>query len=114
MAAPLPVRVLPGSALKEDWFSAFFRNTRLGETKSIMVKTFVELESRAVSSLSHGKYPPVYPVGPVLNLSSKMQRDKVSRGNSKYKDMMGWLDDQPHSSVVSLCFGSMVCFEGIK
>ncbi|KAM1767997.1 hypothetical protein ACFX12_046020 [Malus domestica] len=63
----------------------------------------MELESHALHYLDSGdKIPPVYPVGPLLNLKSS-DEDKVS-------DVLRWLDDQPPFSVVFLCFGSMGSF----
>ncbi|KAJ6300811.1 hypothetical protein OIU76_021581 [Salix suchowensis] len=72
-----------------------------------MVNTFEELESQAINSFSNGNTPPVYPVGPMLNLNRDGDRDVES---DKYKDIGQWLDDQPLSSVVYLCFGSLGSF----
>ncbi|GJT83492.1 hypothetical protein Tco_1057834, partial [Tanacetum coccineum] len=49
----------------------------------------------------------VYPVGPILNL------DGVA-GKSEDRDGISWLDDQPPSSVVLLCFGSMGSFDEVQ
>ncbi|CAH2068888.1 unnamed protein product [Thlaspi arvense] len=58
-------------------------------------------KSHAVKSLRDDHtVPPVYPVGPIVNLDNK-----------KSEAIMTWLDDQPPSSVVLLCFGSMGSFE---
>jgi UDP:flavonoid glycosyltransferase YjiC (YdhE family) len=46
-------------------------------------------------------------VGPILNLNRDGDCDEES---DKYKDIKQWLDDQPLSSVVYLCFGSMGSF----
>uniref|UniRef100_A0A6N2L7A2 Uncharacterized protein n=1 Tax=Salix viminalis TaxID=40686 RepID=A0A6N2L7A2_SALVM len=64
----------------------------------IMVNTFEELESQAIKSFSNGNTPPVYPVGPMLNLNRDGDRDVES---DKYKDIGQWLDDQPLSSLGS-------------
>ncbi|XP_039001004.1 anthocyanidin 3-O-glucosyltransferase 6-like [Hibiscus syriacus] len=74
----------------------------LREMKGIMVNTFSELESHAVDSLSNGKLqiPPVCPVGPILDLAGS------SEIHDNYDTIMQWLDQQPLSSVVFLCFGS--------
>ncbi|KAE8690109.1 putative UDP-glucose flavonoid 3-O-glucosyltransferase 3 [Hibiscus syriacus] len=74
----------------------------LRKTKGIMVNTFSELESHAVDSLSNDKLqiPPVYPVGPILDLTGS------SQVHDNYDTIMRWLDEQPRSSVVFLCFGS--------
>ncbi|CAK7345192.1 unnamed protein product [Dovyalis caffra] len=104
LANPLPAKVLPFSLFEKDVLPLSLRMIRrVKETKGIMVNTFYELESHAINSFSNGNAPPVYPVGPILNLI----RDERSDGNDAYKDIMQWLDHQPSSSVVFLCFGSM-------
>ncbi|KVH91366.1 anthocyanidin 3-O-glucosyltransferase 2-like [Cynara cardunculus var. scolymus] len=78
------------------------------EVKAIMVNTFLELETHAMESFSsYADFPPVYAVGPVLNL------DGVA-GKAEDKDVIRWLDGQPPSSVVFLCFGSMGSFEEVQ
>nr|XP_043629138.1 anthocyanidin 3-O-glucosyltransferase 2-like [Erigeron canadensis] len=78
------------------------------ETKAIIVNTFLELETHAIESLSSDiSFPPVYAVGPVLNL------DGIS-GEVQDEDVMNWLDSQPPSSVVFLCFGSIGSFDEIQ
>ncbi|KAL4368373.1 hypothetical protein GQ457_05G005050 [Hibiscus cannabinus] len=76
------------------------------EVKGIMINTFSELESHAVGSLCNGKLqiPPIYPVGPLLNLEGSRNL------HQNYDSIMQWLDEQPSSSVVYLCFGSMGSF----
>uniref|UniRef100_A0A2P2MJL1 anthocyanidin 3-O-glucosyltransferase n=1 Tax=Rhizophora mucronata TaxID=61149 RepID=A0A2P2MJL1_RHIMU len=112
LKTPLPARVLPGVLLNKDWLPVMLLNARrCRETKGIIVNTFSELQPHAVISLSDGKTPPVYPVGPILNLKDDESHGEGSDGSSKYKDIMDWLDDQPHSSVVFLCFGSMGSFD---
>ncbi|PQM37656.1 UDP-glycosyltransferase 71K1-like [Prunus yedoensis var. nudiflora] len=106
---PVPPRVLPG-ALTDGSYSAYVKvASRFRETRGIIANTFVELETYAINSFFHdGQTPPVYPVGPVIHLEDcqahsnleQAQRDKIIR----------WLDDQPQSSVVFLCFGSMGSF----
>ncbi|GFZ12324.1 hypothetical protein Acr_23g0007090 [Actinidia rufa] len=103
-ANPFPVKLLPTVFLdKEGGGSAMILNIAEGlkQTRGIMVNTFAELESHALDSLTN--IPPVYPVGPVLNL-------KTDPHNHPFEDIMRWLDDQPPSSVVFLCFGSMGSF----
>ncbi|OAY44943.1 anthocyanidin 3-O-glucosyltransferase 1-like [Manihot esculenta] len=98
---PFPSRVTPTSVLSREWFPPLLDNIRrFGEAKGIVVNTFLELESYAIESI---KMPPVYPVGPIL--------DVVSVGiNTNKEEIMQWLDDQPPSSVVFLCFGSQGSF----
>lgn len=47
-------------------------------------------------------------MGPVLNL------DGGIAGKVEDSDVIRWLDSQPHSSVVLLCFGSMGSFEEVQ
>ncbi|KAG6631265.1 hypothetical protein CIPAW_13G079100 [Carya illinoinensis] len=64
------------------------------------------MEQRALDSFSDGQTPPVYAVGPVLDLKGPDPGlDLAHRDN-----IMKWLDAQPPSSVVFLCFGSMGSF----
>ncbi|CAL2248927.1 unnamed protein product [Prunus armeniaca] len=100
---PLPASVLPGKLLDKESAESFLNYARrFRETKGILVNTFWELESHALHSISYGKNPPVYPVGPLLNLKSS--------DDDKGWDILSWLDDQPPLSVVFLCFGSMGSF----
>ncbi|KAK3003508.1 hypothetical protein RJ639_018487 [Escallonia herrerae] len=102
-ANPVPSSVLPSVAMdKEGGGSAMVTSLsrRLLETKGIMVNTFSELEPHAIKSLNDGRTPPLYPVGPIINLDHKPD-----------DTIMSWLDDQPASSVVFLCFGSMGSFD---
>ncbi|CAK7345166.1 unnamed protein product [Dovyalis caffra] len=109
---PLPAKVLPSVMLNKEWLPAVLGNIRrFRETKGIIVNTFEELESHALSSFSNGNTPPVYPVGPILNLNTDGDHDTGCDKSSKYKDIKQWLDFQPLSSVVYLCFGSMGSFE---
>ncbi|GMN27300.1 hypothetical protein TIFTF001_001591 [Ficus carica] len=98
---PIPASSLPYVMVEKSWASVLYHLTRrMRETKGIIVNTFLELESHAISSLCDGVLPKVYPVGPMLNL----------KRNSRAHFIFKWLDDQPDSSVVFLCFGSMGCF----
>ncbi|MCH99550.1 UDP-glucose flavonoid 3-O-glucosyltransferase 6-like, partial [Trifolium medium] len=74
----------------------------------IIVNSFEELESHAVHSFS--SHPdlaslPIYPVGPILNSEPK------TKGTVDSDDIINWLDDQPPSSVVFICFGSKGSFD---
>ncbi|XVE79420.1 hypothetical protein DITRI_Ditri14bG0057100 [Diplodiscus trichospermus] len=106
---PVPSCVLPSFVFdKQGGYTAFVKFAeRFKDAKGIMINTFAELEPYPLDSLSNGQNPPLYPVGPVIHLNTLphpeldlSQRDKV----------MKWLDDQPQSSVVFLCFGSMGSF----
>ncbi|KAL3633851.1 hypothetical protein CASFOL_022613 [Castilleja foliolosa] len=54
------------------------------------------------------KSPPVYSVGPILHVDSGDEQ------NPKYGEIMKWLDEQPDSSVVFLCFGSKGYFDEVQ
>nr|GME21650.1 anthocyanidin 3-O-glucosyltransferase 2-like [Ipomoea batatas] len=96
---PFPVKLLPNLPF-------FDLSTRIREAKGVIVNTFFDLEQHAIESLSNNKrFPPVYPVGPILNLIPHHQ-EKKNNQESEEKQIFKWLDDHPASSVVFLCFGS--------
>ncbi|TYJ27735.1 hypothetical protein E1A91_A07G209100v1 [Gossypium mustelinum] len=102
---PVSAKLFPSGTFKPEGFGLFLSMAKqVREMKGIMVNTFLELESHAVDSLSNGKLPPVYPVGPILNTEGS------SGVHQNYDSIMQWLDQQPRSSVVFLCFGSMGSF----
>ncbi|XP_007041009.2 PREDICTED: anthocyanidin 3-O-glucosyltransferase 2 [Theobroma cacao] len=108
-ANPVPYRVLPNSVLyrKQDGYFWYLHHARrYKETKGIVVNTFRELESYAIDSVSNGNddWPPIYPIGPVLDLVGPAQWHPQQ---AQHGSIMQWLDNQPPSSVVFLCFGSM-------
>ncbi|KAK9039025.1 hypothetical protein V6N11_023864 [Hibiscus sabdariffa] len=100
---PVSTKLFPVDMFNRESFT-FLHNMveGLGKMKGIMVNTFSELEPHAVDSLCNGKLqiPPVYPVGPILDLASP------NRAHQSYDTIMQWLNEQPRSSVVFLCFGS--------
>ncbi|KAJ8561035.1 hypothetical protein K7X08_027225 [Anisodus acutangulus] len=94
---PFPAKCLPSVVLDKEGGSTMFLDLtrRFQETKGIMINTFVELEPHAINSLSQDKnIPPVYPVGPVLNLKNV----EGDNSGSSDQNIMKWLDDQPPSS----------------
>nr|XP_043630741.1 anthocyanidin 3-O-glucosyltransferase 2-like [Erigeron canadensis] len=109
-AKPVPTRVfwdIVQTRAGMDYILTIIRKIR--EVKGIMVNTFSDLEAHAIMSLSDDiSIPPVYPVGPILNLES------VAGQQSDDVDIIRWLDSQPPSSVVFLCFGSMGSFDEIQ
>uniref|UniRef100_A0A6N2L709 Glycosyltransferase n=1 Tax=Salix viminalis TaxID=40686 RepID=A0A6N2L709_SALVM len=108
LANPFPAKVLPSAMLNKQWLLFLLRQARrFRETKGIIINTFEELESHAIDSFPKGNSPPVYPVGPILKLNTDGDHDEKSE---KFNDIRQWLDDQPLSSVVYLCFGSMGSF----
>ncbi|CAL8138502.1 unnamed protein product [Prunus armeniaca] len=108
---PVPPGVWPGVTRTKEGATTFIDFAgRFRQTKGILINTFRELEPHALRSLSDGKFPLVYPVGPLLNMKS--DDGHVGSNQSIQKsDILEWLDDQPPSSVVFLCFGSMGSFD---
>ncbi|XP_023742943.1 anthocyanidin 3-O-glucosyltransferase 2 [Lactuca sativa] len=107
---PVPTNVFPVVYQTQEGLDFLMHSVRkLREAKALIVNTFLELETHAIKSLtSESSFPPVYPVGPVLNLHGVAGKEHDS------DDVFGWLDDQPPSSVVFLCFGSMGCFKEVQ
>ncbi|KAK7814134.1 udp-glycosyltransferase 71k2 [Quercus suber] len=54
--------------------------------------------------------PPVYTLGPLIKLKSQTDFSFGGINQAQHEKIMKWLDDQPQSSVVLLCFGSMGSF----
>ncbi|KAF5793430.1 putative flavonol 3-O-glucosyltransferase [Helianthus annuus] len=99
------MRVFPELYQKQDGLD--FLICAIGsmrKAKGILINTFLELETHAINWFSGTNFPPVYPVGPLLNL------DSVA-GKADDTNVFRWLDSQPWASVVLLCFGSMGCFD---
>ncbi|XP_074293926.1 anthocyanidin 3-O-glucosyltransferase 2-like [Silene latifolia] len=109
---PVPTKVLPWMLLDKDgvWASKMIDLARrFREAKGILVNSFAELESSAIHVLqSQENVPTIYPVGPILSLEG---RGDSKSSNNDEESIISWLDGQPKSSVVFLCFGSMGCFD---
>ncbi|KAH7569699.1 hypothetical protein JRO89_XS06G0247400 [Xanthoceras sorbifolium] len=109
---PLSSLLLPTTVLKRNrdghvWYGRHGRKYK--ETKGIVINTFRELETFAIDSVSRNGTTPVYPIGPVLDLAGPARWHPDQAGQ---ENIMKWLDDQPPSSVVFLCFGSMGSLDG--
>ena len=103
---PVPGKVFPSVMFDQDGGVAgmfLYLSRSFRQVKGIMVNTFVELESHAIQSFSGTTLPPVYPVGPILSTQAECVDASA---------IMSWLDDQPPSSVIFLCFGSRGSFGG--
>ncbi|PIN22170.1 UDP-glucuronosyl and UDP-glucosyl transferase [Handroanthus impetiginosus] len=99
---PVPAKVWPDAVFEED-IDFLGRIREFRETKGIMVNTFLELEHEVIKSLCDDeKIPPVYPIGPILQDGQQ----NTDQNKKKHEEIIEWLDDQPDSSVVFLCFGS--------
>lgn len=105
---PVPLSVLPGFDFDENDHYAFVHHAkRFRKVNGIIVNTFAELEPHAVGSFLK-EDPPVYTIGPVLDLTGGATLSKTSIAERGRITL--WLDKQPPSSVVFLCFGSMGSF----
>ncbi|XP_012568378.1 UDP-glucose flavonoid 3-O-glucosyltransferase 6 [Cicer arietinum] len=105
----VPLKSVPSiEVLKElEWFSISFAKG-LKKANGIIVNSFEELEPYAVRSFLNDidlAAIPIYPVGPILNPDSK------TKATADFDDVIKWLDAQPPSSVVFICFGSRGSFE---
>ncbi|KAJ9540882.1 hypothetical protein OSB04_027388 [Centaurea solstitialis] len=100
-AVPIPPSILPFVFFdKDSWSKRFLRYARkYREAEGVIVNTFRELEPHALGSYDD-RTPPVYTVGPMLKPETCTPDNEILR----------WLDGQPKSSVVLLCFGSRGCF----
>lgn len=112
---PVPAKLSPGfvSAKEQDGSNAFLDQAkRYRLVKGIIINTFLELESHAVQALSEDKtIPPVYTAGPiVLNHLKGSSKSSTVQNQEDDLKIMKWLDLQPNSSVVFLCFGSFGSF----
>lgn len=104
---PYPAKILPRPAKSVTPSSILYFDgiRRFNETKGIIINTFVDLESFALQSISDAKIaPPIYPIHPGVNSDDNNKKQET-------ESIVKWLDDQPNSSVVFLCFGTMGCFE---
>ncbi|KAL8210257.1 hypothetical protein R6Q57_006989 [Mikania cordata] len=111
LSKPVPTKVFWGPVKNReeiDFVKGFVR--KLKEAKAIMVNTVLELETHAMASFSaDNSIPPVYPVGPILNLEGGSGSRKPFDD-----DVITWLDTRSASSVVFLCFGSMGSFDEVQ
>ncbi|KAK5846628.1 hypothetical protein PVK06_002923 [Gossypium arboreum] len=103
---PVPTCVLPLPVFSKDGgYTTYVKvAARFKDAKGIIINTFEELEPYALHCFSNGQNPPLYPVGPVIELTGPSYSDSDNK-------VIKWLDDQPQASVVFLCFGSMGSFK---
>ncbi|GLJ47406.1 hypothetical protein SUGI_1000460 [Cryptomeria japonica] len=88
--SPIPARDLP-SHIQDRSNSAFkwfvHHSTRLKEASGFLINTFAELEEEAIKALCTPATPPMYPIGPLLQLTeSDTPQDSTC---------LKWLDEQP-------------------
>ncbi|CAI9103307.1 OLC1v1001766C1 [Oldenlandia corymbosa var. corymbosa] len=115
---PVPVRVIPSVFLEKGCSDLFLDQAkRYRKANGIIINTFKEMEIQAIEALSNdSKIPPVYAIGPLLNLKGGKWNDNNQKKKQKEEEdeqsIIKWLDLQPESSVVFLCFGSGGAFDG--
>lgn len=104
----VPSNVLPDACFNKDGgYIAYYKLAeRFRDTKGIIVNTFSDLEQSSIDALyDHDeKIPPIYAVGPLLDLKGQ-PNPKLDQ--AQHDLILKWLDEQPDKSVVFLCFGSM-------
>ncbi|KAL5698518.1 hydroquinone glucosyltransferase [Ranunculus cassubicifolius] len=105
---PVPVLALPNFLLNKNsdsygWALKF--GHYLSEARGVIVNSVRELEAQAVDAFDRlaKNDSRLFMVGPILDLEGKTRSPS---DQAKYDRIMKWLDDQPESSVVFLCFGS--------
>lgn len=76
---------------------------RYREAEGIIENSFLELEPGSVKELLKDEpgRPPVYPVGPLVNMDCA-----VAETGGNGLECLRWLEEQPHGSVLFVCFGS--------
>nr|UTO68659.1 UDP-glucosyltransferase 8 [Isatis tinctoria] len=102
----VPSKVLPSGQFVRESYEAWIEIAqKFPKAKGILVNSFTCLEQNAFDYFAclPENFPPVYPVGPVLSLEDRPSPDLDTSDQCR---VMTWLDDQPESSVVYLCFGS--------
>ncbi|KAK9669908.1 hypothetical protein RND81_13G163200 [Saponaria officinalis] len=116
----VPVKVVPYMFLDKEFHRPkFVMNLarRFREAKGILVNSFTELEFSTIEALNKmDNIPTIYPVGPMLSLNNRgdakpSNKDDISCNVTDEDNIISWLDGQPESSVVFLCFGSMGYFD---
>ncbi|GAB4848195.1 hypothetical protein Ancab_002862 [Ancistrocladus abbreviatus] len=104
----VPGTVLPLADISdtEEWKIVLSYARMYPKVKGMLVNSFTELESRAIHSLlNEASVPPIYPVGPILNLDKHSEASTDGLDKEK-ESIVRWLDEQPQLSVIFLCFGS--------
>ncbi|KAM3208109.1 hypothetical protein ACQJBY_063050 [Aegilops geniculata] len=111
---PLPPSFLPETLLDKKsptytWF--LYTGRRYMEASGIIVNTAAELEPGVLAAIAEGRCtrgvraPTVYPIGPAISLITSPPVEQ-SQPQPQPHECVRWLDLQPRSSVLFLCFGS--------
>ncbi|VVA90286.1 unnamed protein product [Arabis nemorensis] len=107
----VPTNVMPPGLFVRESYEAWVEMAeKFPEAKGILVNSFICLEQTAFDYFARRpqNYPPVYPVGPVLSLEDRPSPDLDLSDRDR---IMRWLEDQPESSIVYICFGSLGILE---
>lgn len=109
---PVPAKIVSSVFCDRDaneWVLDLTRRFR--EARGILINTFSELEFDVMKWFSDEGLPPVYAVGPILNLGKMENRVTPEYASeSEAGRILKWLNEQPAASVVFLCFGSKGSF----
>ncbi|OIW04360.1 hypothetical protein TanjilG_32552 [Lupinus angustifolius] len=105
----VPLSVIPGACFSKDggYYAYHKLAQRFRDTKGIIVNTFFELEQHAIDALSDVQTPPIYAIGPLVDLKGQ---PNPNLDQAKHDSILKWLNQQPPFSVVFLCFGSRGSF----
>ncbi|CAL0315636.1 unnamed protein product [Lupinus luteus] len=105
----VPSTVIPDACFDKDGgYYAFYKLAqKFRDTKGIIVNTFSELEHHAIDALPDVETPPIYAVGPLVDLKGQ---PNPNLDQAQHDRILKWLNQQPLSSVVFLCFGSRGSF----
>ncbi|KAF1863497.1 hypothetical protein Lal_00030533 [Lupinus albus] len=105
----VPSSVIPGACFRKDggYYAYYKLAHRFRDTKGIIVNTFSELEQHAIDALSDFQTPPIYAIGPLVDLKGQ---PNPNLDQTQHDSILKWLNQQPLSSVVFLCFGSRGSF----
>nr|WGJ64303.1 UGT95 [Lysionotus pauciflorus] len=102
---PFPARALP-SSVYEKGIGLLVQFGYFKNCKGIMLNTFLELESHALKTLlAEENFPNIYPIGPMSMVGPS------NKEGEKKAEILEWLDHQPDSSVVFICFGTNGSFD---
>ncbi|KAM0945800.1 putative UDP-glucuronosyl/UDP-glucosyltransferase [Dioscorea sansibarensis] len=101
---PIPANQMPLPMLdrEDEAYKGFlYISGRIPDFDGILINTFHALEPRPLDIMASMKIPPIYCIGPLIN---------EDRERNRTAECISWLDTQPKSSVVFLCFGSLGLF----
>ncbi|KAG4954965.1 hypothetical protein JHK82_040538 [Glycine max] len=109
---PVPSSVFPDALFNKDGYATYYKHAqRSKDSKGIIVNSFSELEQNLIDALcdDQSQTPPIYAVGPLIDLKGNKSNPTLDQG--QHDRILKWLDEQPDSSVVFLCFGSKGSFD---